>query len=288
VVDEKAEGSAEPGGDLTGRSSRYAARLRRASPLLVGALAALGGVALIGVLLPGPKPLTQEDVDLAIASALASVTPAPAFSEVVYGTIRPSLVLVRTAGAGAGDGDEEADDPAGGLGSGVVVSEAGDILTSLHVLEGASSIEVVFADGTAAPAQIVASQPESDIAVLRAAPPAGVFPAVMGNPGALRHGSEVYAVGNPFGLAGSMSVGVVSGLDRSFTMPETGQVIHGLIQIDAAVNPGNSGGPLVDRAGRVLAIVTALVNPTEDQVFIGIGLAVPINVAGGAAGLPPY
>jgi S1-C subfamily serine protease len=71
-------------------------------------------------------------------------------------------------------------------------------------------------------------------------------------------------------------------------MPNSDRVLHGLIQIDAAVNPGNSGGPLVNREGDVVGIVTALLNPTEDDVFIGVGLAVPIDVAGGAAGLPPY
>ena len=85
-----------------------------------------------------------------------------------------------------------------------------------------------------------------------------------------------------------MSAGVISGLDRSFKIPDTGRTLTGLFQIDAAVNPGNSGGALVDRDGRLIGIVTALINPTEDDVFIGIGLAVPIDVAGGAAGLPPY
>ncbi len=95
-------------------------------------------------------------------------------------------------------------------------------------------------------------------------------------------------MGSPFGLGGSMSVGVVSGIDREFKLPDSDVVLHRLIQIDAAVNPGNSGGPLLDRDGRVIGIVTALINPTEDDVFIGIGLAVRIDVAGGAAGLPPY
>jgi S1-C subfamily serine protease len=95
-------------------------------------------------------------------------------------------------------------------------------------------------------------------------------------------------MGSPFGLYGSVSAGVISGLDRSFTMPNTGRTLTGLFQIDAAVNPGNSGGALVDRDGRLIGIVTALVNPTRENVFIGIGLAVPIDVAGGAAGLPPY
>ncbi len=114
------------------------------------------------------------------------------------------------------------------------------------------------------------------------------MPAILGNPAAVRQGSEAYAMGSPFGLGGSMSVGVISGLDRSFKVPDSDLVLHGLIQIDAAVNPGNSGGPLLDRDGHVIGIVTALINPTEEDVFIGIGLAVPIDVAGGAAGLPPY
>ena len=96
-------------------------------------------------------------------------------------------------------------------------------------------------------------------------------------------------MGNPFGLYSSMSAGVVSGLNRSFQNPdEDGPMLHGLIQVDAAVNPGNSGGPLLNRAGQVVGIVAALLNPTDEDVFIGIGLAVPIDVAGGAAGLPPY
>jgi serine protease DegQ len=110
----------------------------------------------------------------------------------------------------------------------------------------------------------------------------------LGNPAAASQGSEAYAMGSPLGLSGSVSAGVISGIDRSFKMPDSDVILHGLIQIDAAVNPGNSGGPLLNRDGHVIGIVAALINPTEDDVFIGIGLAVPIDVAGGAAGLPPY
>ena len=94
-------------------------------------------------------------------------------------------------------------------------------------------------------------------------------------------------VGNPLGLYSSMTAGVVSGLERNFTPPGTNQEIKGLIQVDAAVNPGNSGGPLLNRAGQVVGIVTALINPTKEDVFIGIGLAVPIASAASGAGLPP-
>ncbi len=258
-------------------------------PYVSGGLVALLAVFLYGVLVPGKPPLTQRDVDDTIASALASVTPPPAFSEMVYQAVQPSLVLIQTNlphGQAAPDATPDED---GGLGSGVVVSQDGDILTSLHVVAGATEIKLTFADGTTSDAEVVARQPEHDIAVLRATqPPANLVPAVLGNPGAVRQGSEAYAMGSPFGLYGSMSVGVISGLDRSFQMPGTDQVLTGLFQIDAAVNPGNSGGALTDREGHVIGIVTALINPTDDDVFIGIGLAVPIDVAGGAAGLPPY
>jgi len=112
-------------------------------------------------------------------------------------------------------------------------------------------------------------------------------PAVLGNPRSVQVGSEAFVLGNPFGLYGSMSAGVISGLNRSFQLPNNGPQLTGLIQIDAAVNPGNSGGPLVNRDGQVIGIVDGLINPTNEGVFIGIGLAVPIDVAGGAAGLPP-
>jgi S1-C subfamily serine protease len=264
-----------------------AARVRRLAPLAVGAAIALA-VVLTALLIPKAPTLTQQQVDEAIASALASVTPPPAFSQVVYQAVQPSLVLIETNGVQEPVTKVEEGSPTG-QGSGVVVNLFGDILTSLHVVEGATAIELTFADGSRSPAEIVATQPENDIAVLRAVqPPPVVVPAAIGNPGAVRQGTEAYALGSPFGLYGSVSAGVISGLDRTFTLPRSGRKLTGLFQFDAAVNPGNSGGALVDRDGRLIGIVTALVNPTEDNVFIGIGLAVPINVAGGAAGLPPY
>ena len=115
-----------------------------------------------------------------------------------------------------------------------------------------------------------------------------VVPAVLGNPSALRVGDEAFVVGNPFGLYSSMSAGVISGFDRSFKAADSDIELQGLIQIDAAVNPGNSGGPLLNRYGQVVGIVTGIANPTEQDFFIGIGFAVPITVAGAAAGAPQY
>jgi S1-C subfamily serine protease len=275
---------APPAADaIASRLARAGARVRRVAPFAVGVAATIVAVGLYGVLFPGPAPLTNEDVNESIAKALSSVTPPPAFAEKVYAQIQPSLVLIEATpadGSATSDGEH--------LGSGVVVDQAGDILTSLHVVAGSSAIKVTFADGSSSAAQIAAQQPEHDIAVLQAErPPNPIVPAVLGNPDAVRIGDEAYAVGNPFGLAGSISAGVISARDRSFKVESSGQTIRGLFQIDAAVNPGNSGGPLLNRDGQVIGIVTALINPTEEKVFIGIGLAVPIDVAGGAAGLPP-
>jgi S1-C subfamily serine protease len=261
---------------------RLRARLRWAGPFALGVVATFLGVALYGAMVPGPRPLTPNDVNNSIASALASETPAPALSQRVYQAVEPSLVLIETnvaASVGAADGT---------LGSGVVVDSGGDILTCLHVVANATSIQVTFADGTRSPATVVTRQAASDIAVLRASqPPARIVPAVLGNPRSVQVGSEAFVLGNPFGLDDSITSGVISGLNRSFQLPNDGPSLTGLIQIDAAVNPGSSGGPLVNRDGQVIGIVSALINPTNQNVFIGIGLAVPINVAGGAAGLPP-
>jgi S1-C subfamily serine protease len=243
----------------------------------------LVAIALYSALRPPPPPLTQRDVNNAIASALASATPLPALSIKAYDLVRPSLVLIQVQ-----ESDAQGK-PASGLGSGVVVTRNADILTALHVVSDATDIQVTFADGTKSSARVVARDAANDIAVLRATtPPAEVVPAILGNPSSLQIGSEAYAVGNPFALTGTITSGVVSGLGRSFKLPDSETVLHGLIQIDAAVNPGNSGGPLLNRDGQVVGIVTALLNPTDEDVFIGIGLAVPITTAGGAAGLPPY
>jgi S1-C subfamily serine protease len=265
------------------RGKRLRERMFKAAPFVSGILAAFLGLLAYNVLFPGPQPLTTEEINEAMAQAMASATPAPAYSAQVYEAIHPSLVLIQSHGK---DSQGEAQD---GLGSGVVINDQGDILTSLHVVDGATAIDVFFADGSESRAEVVAAQPEKDIAVLRASqPPAMLFPATLGNPNAMRIGDEAFAVGNPFGLYGSMSAGVISGFDRAFFPPDSDQKLEGLIQIDAAVNPGNSGGPLLNRYGQVVGIVVGIVNPTEQEVFIGIGFAVPIDVAASAAGYPPY
>jgi len=259
-------------------------RLRRGLPFGLGVLAALLAFLFYNLLFIKPNQLTVSDVNNSIASAMASATPQPAFSANVYQIIRPSLVLVQV--------EEKHDNAASdfGLGSGVVIDHSGNILTSLHVVKGASKIMVTFADGTQSEAIIVIPQPDIDIAVIQAYDtPLSLVPAVLGNPHSMRVGDEAYVVGNPFGLYGSMSAGVISGFDRVFQLPDSDIKIHGMIQVDAAVNPGNSGGPLLNRDGYVIGIVTGIINPTKDNFFVGIGFAVPILTAvGGMGGSPPY
>ena len=246
--------------------TRIRTALRRALPWT----AALAAPALLVAISMAPAP-RAEDVP-------PSPTPTPLVRE-VYAKVAPSVVQVKAL---------RSDGTVASAGSGVVIDDAGDILTSLHIVEDAGSLIVVFADGTQSGAVIIAEAAASDIAALRPANiPAQLTPATLGNPSSLHIGDDAIVVGNPFNLTRSLSTGVISGLDRSVQVPNQNRSLTGLIQFDAAVNPGSSGGPLVNRDGEVVGIVTGLVNPTGQPAFSGIGFAVTIDTAAGALGVPP-
>ncbi len=230
-----------------------------------------------------PRAITQRDIDAAVVHTLAKQPLAPSRAAMAYDIIRPSVVRVNQVGL------EESDDTEKAVGTGVVIDESGVILTNIHVVAGAERIAVTFADGTKSDAHVVSVQYEDDLAVLKAVTvPDDLKAATLRSTKGLMLGDEVVAVGNPFGIGPSVSSGVISGLKRDYITPKGKKVLSNLIQFDAAANPGNSGGPLVTVDGEVIGIVTAILNPTDQRVFIGIGFAVPIENAAAAAGFSPF
>ncbi|MFO1398446.1 MAG: trypsin-like peptidase domain-containing protein [Burkholderiales bacterium] len=176
-----------------------------------------------------------------------------------------------------------------GIGTGVVIVDKGVILTNLHVVAGAEKIKVRFFEGTEAEAVVIGARPEHDLAVLQAKSiPDDLQAATLRSTADLQVGDQVVAVGFPFGIGPSATAGVVSGLKREYHSPEGKRILTNLIQFDAAANPGNSGGPLITADGEVVGIVTGILNPTSQRVFIGIGFAVPIENAAAAVGMSPF
>ncbi|TDD50677.1 trypsin-like serine protease [Nonomuraea terrae] len=200
----------------------------------------------------------------------ATPTPSAALTTAeVFEKVGPSVVVIQAGKS---------------LGTGVIAAEDGTILTAHHVIEDSEDVTLTFADGTKAKAVVVSSDPKRDVATLQPAElPEIVVPATLG--GGVAVGAPVVAIGNPLGLTYSVSTGVVSGLNRS---AENGD-LSGLIQFDASVNPGSSGGPLLDARGLVIGIVVSIADPGGDEAFAGIAFAVPIGAAlgGGEGDGPP-
>jgi S1-C subfamily serine protease len=268
--------------------------LKRHAPALawsgVGALLAMAVMLAAIGLQPRPRVITQAQIDAAVRHSLEK-DPLPSPATKAYEVVARSVVRVVGLMGEDDDGKERPDKRAmdRSLGTGVVIKDDGTILTNLHVVWGAKRVRVTFANGHESDAQMVGAQPENDLAVLKAKSlPDDLEPATMRSTGDLAPGDQVIAVGYPFGIGPSVSAGVVSGLGREFRAPEGQQALTNLIQFDAAANPGNSGGPLVTMDGYVVGIVTAILNPNEQRTFVGIGFAVPIENAAGAAGLPPF
>jgi S1-C subfamily serine protease len=256
-------------------------------PLLVAAGAALAAVAIFSLQRggPAPKALTQADIDKAVLHTLSTKQlPSPAAKAAEI--IGPAVVRVRGISPGErGDPDLEE-----GVGTGVVIVDTGVVLTNLHVVTGSEKVRVEFADGHEADAAVISTKAEHDLAVLQAKslPKDGVTAATLRSTAELKPGDQVVAVGFPFGIGPSVSSGVISGLQREFRSPQGKRVLTNLIQFDAAANPGNSGGPLVTMDGEVVGIVTAILNPSRERTFIGIGFAVPIENAASGVGMHPF
>lgn len=264
------------------RSRRFVARHER---ILVFASAVLLSVGIVYAYLqlqPAARQITQHDIDAAVLHTLDS-NALPSAAAKAYEIVSPSVVRVRRMQ------QDKDGDTVKGVGTGVVIVDRGVILTNLHVVDGAERVQVIFADGTESEASVIGTQPENDLAVLQAKTiPDDLTPATLRSTQDLAVGDEVIAVGFPFGIGPSASAGVISGLKRAYRSPENKRALTNLIQFDAAANPGNSGGPLVTMDGEVVGIVTAILNPSEQSVFIGIGFAVPIENAASAVGISPF
>jgi serine protease Do len=263
-------------------------RFPRARAFALGAMAVAGILALQWAVQAPVQKITQEDLEQAVISALQTA-PIPSIAARAYEQIIPSVVRVRSFVTPFDKKGKALEEVQHGVGTGVVIVDKGIILTNLHVVQGASRLEVTFMDGLTSTAHVTGVQSADDLAVLQAHKiPDDLTAAALASTANLRPGDHVIAVGFPFGIGPSASSGIVSGLKREFKSPEGGAKMTNLIQFDAAANPGNSGGPLVNADGEVIGIVTGILNPSKQRVFIGIGFAVPIENAASAAGMPPF
>lgn len=292
-------------------ATRYQRELPAAFAVVL-VLALLGGWRLFH---PDPHILSQWDIDNAVKYTLSHTDPPPADTAIAAATVGPSVVRVEgylspehaaeeaKAEQAAAKKDKNykpvplrtpdgRQDMPDATGSGVVIDAKGDILTNLHVIRTTDRWVVTFWDGSKSDAEVVNVQPENDLAVIRAkVAPDDLKPATLATTGGLNPGDTVVAVGFPFGIGPSVSAGVIAGLKREFVDPDRkddGGHLTNLIQFDAAANPGNSGGPLVNRDGEVVGIVTAIFNPTGQHVFAGMSFAVPIENAAKAVGENPF
>jgi serine protease DegQ len=285
VVRPQAENSPEKPVEAPARPKWRDLYKRHERPLTLGACISLAAISLaLFIARPSVAPaIAQADIDAAVARSLAE-QPLPSPAAKVYDAIKGAIVHVRAIA----DALELDDYLQKSSGSGVVIVDKGTILTSLHVVAGAGRVRVVFADGLESDATIVSQHPESDLAVLQAQTVPDDLAAATVRPAAnLRPGDAVVAVGFPFGIGPSVTSGVVSGLKREYRATNGERILSDLIQFDAAVNPGSSGGPLLNAAGEVVGIVTAMLDPGGGG-FAGIGFAVPVETAAAAAGTPPF
>jgi len=193
----------------------------------------------------------------------------------VYKAVAAGVVSVNTQSIAMGFWGPQTEE---GAGSGFVIDKQGHILTNYHVVQGASKISVTFSNGTSVKATVTGTDPGDDLALLKVNVPADqLVPLPLGDSDQVQIGEPAIAVGNPYGLSGTVTLGIISGRNREMTA-SNGRTMRDMLQTDAAINPGNSGGPLLNAAGQVIGINTAIISGANEG-NIGIGFAIPINTA---------
>jgi S1-C subfamily serine protease len=244
---------------------------------LAGVIVTLGLIQFLdgsGRASPSASAATATAVPGTSGNAVSSIGLSPAD---IYQNVRPSVVEIAVTATVSAGRFGQRQQQISATGTGIVIDGSGHILTNYHVIAGAQTVEVRFDDGSTTSAVIGGTDPANDIAVIKVEPSThSLAPATLGDASTLRVGDSVLALGNPFELDGTLTQGIVSGLNRTFA-EDNNTTLSGLIQTDAAVNPGNSGGPLLDSQGEVIGINTLLDNPTGETVFVGVAFAVSIN-----------
>ncbi len=227
--------------------------------------------------IPGSELIPQENrTSQTTDESLEELSPEERINVHVYETANRGVVHITTKIRGEQSWFREV--PATGSGSGSILDQLGHILTNHHVIEDAKSARVTLFNGKSYPAQLVGIDEANDIAVVKIeAPPDTLFPLALGDSARLRVGQRAFAIGNPFGLERTLTCGIVSSLNRTLGSP-TGREMRSIIQIDAALNRGNSGGPLLNSHGRLIGMNTAIASSTGENT--GIGFAIPSNTIG--------
>jgi S1-C subfamily serine protease len=249
------------------------ARSMAAAMLAAGLVAGSIGGGAVGALVASHRntaAVTQGNAT--VAAGVAAPAPAPGSFAALYQQTKDGVVTITTSVSGGG-----ARSFSQAEGSGIVVDKQGDILTNAHVVDGASQVQVTFSDGHTATGQVKGVDQSADLAVVQVSGSADqLHPLTAGNSDALQVGDTALAIGSPFGLQGSFTAGIISGLNRSSSAPN-GRALTGMIQTDAPINPGNSGGALLDGHGQLIGINDSIQSPVEGNV--GVGFAIPINRA---------
>jgi len=224
---------------------------------------------------PPIAPSAATDNPATGPTTLDYMTPDERVNIMVYQQVNRSVVNINTRGVAA--------NPlmmfeviSEGEGSGAVLDKAGHVLTNFHVIEGAREVRVTLFDGKTYDARLVGGDPDTDVAVIMIdAPAESLYPVSFGSSSNLLVGQRVFAIGNPFGLERTLATGVISSLNRSLPGRHGGRSLRSIIQIDAAINPGSSGGPLLDHSARMIGMNTAIASKTGESA--GVGFAIPVN-----------